>query len=149
MRATSARVWRGPRRPGAFAMRHDGDGGDGRVPPRELRVHLVERVGLGVVVGEVAGGLLVRDEVRHALEEEVEVVGAEDRFLVRPVRAPEATGASAALTRRVELGAAVGEVARDPAVADVVDHDRDVPVELVAVRPRRSRGNRAGPSPRP
>ena len=46
----------------------------------------------------------------------------------------DATGASAARTPCVEVRAAVGEVAGDLPVADVVDQDGDVPVELVPVR---------------
>ena len=40
------------------------------------QINLVERVGHGMVVEQVVVLLLVRDERRHALQQEIEVVGA-------------------------------------------------------------------------
>ena len=52
-RATSARDCLGPSRAGALAIPATADRGDRRVPARLAQVHLVERVGLRVVVGQV------------------------------------------------------------------------------------------------
>src|SRR5581483_2606457 len=53
--------------------------GNPRVEAQLPDVALVERVRPGVIIGPVVRGLLVGHQVRHALQHEIEVVGADDR----------------------------------------------------------------------
>src|SRR5258706_15062133 len=76
-RAGLARA-RTARRVGDARDRH---GGDGRIQAGFAEVHLVDGVGLRVVVGQVPLRLLVRDQVGNAFEEEIEVVGSEERLV--------------------------------------------------------------------
>ena len=87
-----------------------------------------------MVLGQVFLGFLVRHEVGDPLEQEIEVVRAEQRLVVGAVGAPGRDGREDLAKRRRQLRAAVVVVAAGPPVSDVVDHGGDVPVELSAVR---------------
>ncbi len=54
-----------------------GHGRERRVQLQFADVHLVECVGLRVIIGEIVCFLLVGDQSRHAFEKEIKIVGAE------------------------------------------------------------------------
>ncbi len=62
-----------------FCDAKDGDRRQRRVQLELADVHFVKRIGRSVVVGQVVGLFLVRHQRRHALEQEVEIVRANER----------------------------------------------------------------------
>ena len=113
----------------------DGYGGDRGVVFQRPRVDFVERVGAGVIDGDVIFGFLHGDECGNPLEQKIEVVGAEKSRGAVIVSAAAVERGHGFTESFFELVPAVERIALDLAGAHVVDDDGGDGVELFAVCP--------------